>query len=197
MTGYIALGEDTAAHRSRVIWDEMIRFRGFGYELKTFFQGINLDDVLKPGSVVLDMGCGYGNTLSDMLRKFDIEAHGIDFKKYRGILPYLAQLFGQHKKIKFTAGDFEQLPYRDGSFDFVFSYMAIPYTRDKLQAVREAHRVLRIGGVGVLEIEMLDGYGPQIRPLLMRLWKAATMVGRFKSEACKPHHYGLLGLEIT
>jgi ubiquinone/menaquinone biosynthesis C-methylase UbiE len=66
----------------------------------------------------------------------------------------------------------EALPHEDASFDTVVQNGTPSYTKDLLQAFREAFRVLRSGGhLVVLDVPAESGYG-----LLYRL---ATEIGRW------------------
>ena len=160
----MVLGADTeAAHRRWVILDrEMLRKRGFKYEVKTFFSGINLDELLKPDAKVLELGCGYGDILRGLKKGFDIEAHGLDLERYKSLLDYIQ--FWRREKIQFLRGDIESLPYREGTFDFIFSYKSFLYVPDKLKGLTQAHRVLKKGGIAIIDLEEVNGNGPNISP---------------------------------
>ena len=47
-------------------------------------------------------------------------------------------------------GDMEQLPFRDGSIDFIFSWAAIEHVPHPERVLAEVERVLRAGGVALL-----------------------------------------------
>lgn len=122
-------------------------------ELTCFFEGIDLKKTLNKGAKVLELGCGLGNTLRSMQRDFGIVPYGIDLLFYGSLKDLFASYSGLGNGIRFRTGDVESLPYHDGEFDFVFGYKSLVYTPDKLKAVKEAHRVLTIGGTAVLEID--------------------------------------------
>lgn len=92
------------------------------------------------GRDILDIGCGIGQTLTaaelvgaQSLHGVDVNAEAIEYGQAR--FPHL--------QLKYAPA--EALPYADGSFDAVFSRVAIPYT-DIPRALAEARRVLRPGG---------------------------------------------------
>lgn len=135
----------------------MPRARPFGKELECFFDGIDLGEVLKPGSKVLELGCGYGNGLRAMQENFGIIPHGIDLFFYARLLDLFPTFLGLGKGIRYRLGSVESLPYEDGQFDFVFSYKSLIYVPDKLKAIKEAHRVLKLNGAAMLEIDAYTG----------------------------------------
>ena len=89
---------------------------------------------LPAGASVLDMGAGAGEALT-LLREQGFEARGIDLEP-RGE--------------DIERGDFLHAPYPDGSFDAVLSQCALFVSGDQPGALREAHRLLRPGGMLLL-----------------------------------------------
>lgn len=92
-----------------------------------------------PGTRVLDVGCGAGQTLA--VAYPDLESFGVD-------VDLNAMIFGQREiapKVRFTAGRAEQLPFGDGSFDFAVARVSLAYT-DIPKSLGEMKRVLRPGG---------------------------------------------------
>jgi SAM-dependent methyltransferase len=95
-----------------------------------------------PGNAtrILDIGCGAGQTIVALdcgRRSVGID---IDIEALR----YGASgAMGEPLRVAAATG--EHLPFQDGSFDFVYSRVALPYM-DIPAALAEAHRVLRAGG---------------------------------------------------
>lgn len=89
---------------------------------------------LKPGSRVLDMGAGAGETVR-LLNALGCDALGIDTAP-RGE--------------NVVRGDMLHTPYRNGSFDGVISQCAFFVGGDVHAALREAYRLLKPGGVLML-----------------------------------------------
>jgi lactate dehydrogenase-like 2-hydroxyacid dehydrogenase/ubiquinone/menaquinone biosynthesis C-methylase UbiE len=54
-----------------------------------------------------------------------------------------------HKQIQIVEGDFEQVPFPDHAFDLAFSQDAFIHAHSKIQAFREAFRLVRQGGAFV------------------------------------------------
>jgi ubiquinone/menaquinone biosynthesis C-methylase UbiE len=89
---------------------------------------------------ILDIGCGAGQTIVAL--ECGRRAVGVDIDV--AALRYGASgAMGERLRVAAATG--EHLPFRDASFDFVYSRVALPYM-DIPAALAEAHRVLRRGG---------------------------------------------------
>jgi len=132
------------------------------------------------GARLLEVGCGMGTDLLQFARG-GAEVTGVDLTA-RSI-----EISRQHLAVYGERGDFaisdcETLPFADDSFDVVYSNGVLHHTPDTAGAVREAHRVLRPGGLarvmlyhrgsaaywgdiilrhGLLHGELLRGHSPQ------------------------------------
>ena len=85
---------------------------------------------LQPGANVLDMGAGGGEAVK-LLHALGYEATGIDLEpRGEGV----------------AQGNFLHTPYPDGSFDAVLSQCAFFVSGDMSGALKEANRVLKLGG---------------------------------------------------
>jgi SAM-dependent methyltransferase len=71
--------------------------------------------------------------------------------------------------------DVRRLPFRDGSFDAVYSMGTIEHFRDPETAVGEIHRVLRPGGRAVVGVP--NRWDPFLRPLLAAVLQAFRLYG--------------------
>lgn len=117
------------------------------------------------GRRVLDVGCGDGSVLLDMLRYGaapDV-LHGIDLLPER-IESARARLPGAHLE----AGDARKLPYDDGYFDLVqgFTLLSSVVDADARQAVAaEMARVTRPGGIVLLYDFWTNPTNRDVRPL--------------------------------
>jgi SAM-dependent methyltransferase len=89
---------------------------------------------------ILDIGCGAGQTLIASRLPPGVLACGVD-------LDVSALALGRSltAAVHFACARGEALPFRAGSFDFVFSRVALPYM-DVPRALAEIGRVLRPGG---------------------------------------------------
>jgi SAM-dependent methyltransferase len=98
------------------------------------------------GGRVLDDGCGGGGTALSLAEEARF-AVGLDLDaRFRDAGTTLARE-KQIANARFVQGDGTRLPFRDGSFDLVFSHSVIEHVRSALDYLQECHRVLRAGGV--------------------------------------------------
>jgi SAM-dependent methyltransferase len=102
------------------------------------------------GKRVLEIGLGYG-TLGQLIASRGCQYHGLDIAdgpvevvRYRLGLLTIDAMDRVHKA---SALD---IPYRDGSFDYVYSIGCLHHTGDLTKAVSEVHRVLVAGGKAVV-----------------------------------------------
>jgi ubiquinone/menaquinone biosynthesis C-methylase UbiE len=104
---------------------------------------------------VLDLGCTVGHNTGPWQQHFpEAEVHGIDVAA--PCLRYaLARARAQGRAIHFAQMNATQLEFPDASFDVVFSSMFLHELppRDIPLVLREAHRVLRPGGL-MLHMEL-------------------------------------------
>jgi demethylmenaquinone methyltransferase/2-methoxy-6-polyprenyl-1,4-benzoquinol methylase len=98
---------------------------------------------LSPDSDVLDVGCGTGFATEGLLEEVDT-VHGLDQSTHQ--LAKAQAKFGTHGPVRFYRGDAERLPFRDDSFDVVWSSGSIEYWPNPVEALRECRRVARPGG---------------------------------------------------
>jgi ubiquinone/menaquinone biosynthesis C-methylase UbiE len=97
------------------------------------------------GAQLLEIGCGMGTDLLQFARGgarctgIDLTPRSIEITRHR------FRLFGADGN--FIVSDGERLPFRSDSFDVVYSNGVLHHTPDTAGAIREVHRVLRVGGV--------------------------------------------------
>ncbi|GAB7016308.1 hypothetical protein JCM10550A_16760 [Methanogenium cariaci] len=91
------------------------------------------------GKRILDAGCGKGR-FSDLLLKAGAEVVGIDFSDE--LLQATRNINGGF----FTQGSLTRLPFKDNSFDYVFSIEVLEHIPDTEIAISELIRVLRTNG---------------------------------------------------
>jgi SAM-dependent methyltransferase len=94
-----------------------------------------------PAARVLDIGCGSGEFLA-MLSRLGADAAGTD--PAPGMLA-LARKTAPHADVRF--GFAESLPWRDDTFDVACAFNALQFADDTLDAVAEAVRVTKPGGL--------------------------------------------------
>ena len=93
---------------------------------------------LKPGDKVLDVGCGKGFLLYDMMNAFPgLEVRGIDISEYA------IEHSKEEVKTFLEVGNAIDLPYKDDSFDLVISINTLHnlYIYELEKALKEIERV--------------------------------------------------------
>ena len=74
-----------------------------------------------------------------------------------------------------SVGDVRELPFRDGSFDAIYSMGTIEHFDETERAVREMARVLKPGGRAIVGVP--NRYDPFLRPLFVSVLHAAGLYG--------------------
>lgn len=98
---------------------------------------------IEQGDRVLDVGCGTGFATEGILQHTD-DVHGLD--QSDGQLSKAFAKFGKTDAVNFYRGDAERLPFRDDSFDAIWSSGSIEYWPNPVDALVEFRRVVKPGG---------------------------------------------------
>ncbi|NIS79884.1 MAG: methyltransferase domain-containing protein [Anaerolineales bacterium] len=103
---------------------------------------------LDPGSQVLDVGCGVGNTACIIAERYDAYVTGIDISEVMiEKAKDRARRLGLTDQVTFRTADVFELPFEDGSFDvIIIESVLVPLPGDVKAAFKEMVRVLRPGG---------------------------------------------------
>lgn len=103
-----------------------------------------------PGKKILEVGCGKAKESLELARR-GAEVTGVDYSTNAISLleKVIAQTSSTMTAIQCDGGS---LPFEDGTFDLVFSQGVIEHFEDPLPLLREQYRVLRPGGVIVVEV---------------------------------------------
>lgn len=113
-----------------------------------------LVDLVESGAIsgnrVLDICCGAG-TNAVYLAKKGFEVAGIDISS-RAIEYAREKARREGVLLRLVVGNFLELPFEDGEFDFVFDMGCFHHVRpwDREKFLGEVHRVLRMGGLYLL-----------------------------------------------
>ena len=106
---------------------------------------------IKKGSKILEVGCGAGLTTRYLAKKYDVKIIGIDISE-----KMIKKAKERNKKLKnaeFMVADAQNLPFKDNTFDIVFTESVIAMVPDKLKAIKEFKRVAKPGGyIGLNEV---------------------------------------------
>jgi demethylmenaquinone methyltransferase/2-methoxy-6-polyprenyl-1,4-benzoquinol methylase len=112
------------------IWNEEMRT-----EALTFLD-------IQQGDRVLDVGCGTGFGTEGLLQHTD-DVHGLDQSIHQ--MEKAFTKFGKNDQVRFYRGDAERLPFKDDSFDVVWSSGSIEYWPNPVAALREFRRIVKPG----------------------------------------------------
>lgn len=93
----------------------------------------------------------YNTPIIENIWHFYNEVHGVD------IAPNLVKKAGRNMKdkgipLKVKVGDIRKLPYKNNSFDFIFTMGTIEHIPRPIEAMKEIYRVLRPGGRAVIGV---------------------------------------------
>jgi ubiquinone/menaquinone biosynthesis C-methylase UbiE len=121
---------------------------------------------LKPGQVLLDVGCGTGQLLAQIAATVpDAILIGVDPSE-----AMLAVAHGRVPRATLMTGTAESLPVESASVDWLVTTNAFHYVREPFAARREFRRVLRPGGTLVLT----DWSADFLTTRLLARWAKAT-----------------------
>jgi len=106
-----------------------------------------------PPAIVMDLGCGRGDSV-DLFRRFrpEVDWVGVD------IATSFEVEQRQRTDARFVTYDGSTLPFKDASFDVVYSHQVLEHVRDPLTHLGEIRRVLRHGGAFIGSTSQLEPY---------------------------------------
>jgi methionine biosynthesis protein MetW len=129
--------------------------------------------LLKPGVRLLDIGCWDGRLL-EAIRRAGLfgELYGVD-------LPFEAVEKVKSKGFNAQVVDLngEPLPFLDEYFDTVILLAVLEHVFDPYAVIREIHRVLRPGGMLIIDVPNVASFTNRIRILSGRLPVTSTDPG--------------------
>lgn len=140
----------------------------------TRFHIVELYDTidLSEGDVILDVACGNGTLLSELSKKTNIQANGIDISEN---MIYAAKM--RYPNMNFEVGPCYPLEWSDESIDIITVCCAFHHFDNPRAFVNECKRVLRKNGtVYIAE----PNFGPVIRFLANKFWIPFSKSGDVK-----------------
>jgi tocopherol O-methyltransferase len=106
---------------------------------------------LKPGSRVLDAGCGHGGTSLYLSRKFQCRVTGVTLSQRQAELGRLATAeSAQPSNVEFIVGDLEDLDLPPDAYDVVWVMESSEHFLDRQAFFRKAARAIKPGGTILL-----------------------------------------------
>ncbi|CAM9177007.1 unnamed protein product [Ectocarpus sp. 6 AP-2014] len=117
---------------------------------------------VRPGSKVLDVGCGVGGPMRNIAVFGDCAVQGITINQYQvNVGNKYNREAGLSDSCSSRQGDFQSLPFEDAEFDAAYQIEATCHSPDKVQVFREVCRVLKPGCMfGGYEWVVTDKYEP-------------------------------------
>lgn len=136
------------------------------------FTKIIAEQIKKKGKVkILDAGCGYGVAMIGFVKRFGekVEVVGFNYSKHDGNLKKMKQqaiekgilkkqeLSNIKNMPKFVYCDAsKKLPFKDNSFDFIYSMASVYLYDDKIAFLEECNRLLKKDGVARISVAFYD-----------------------------------------
>jgi len=98
---------------------------------------------LKPGLLLLDVGCGPGSITADFAQRLTpSRVCGLDSSS-----DIIDAARRDHPGVEFAVGDVSQLAFDDASWDIVHAHQLLQHVSDPVAALKEMRRVVRPGGI--------------------------------------------------
>jgi ubiquinone/menaquinone biosynthesis C-methylase UbiE len=145
------------------------RERGAGYHKMLDDLEIELVERYGTGKDILEAGCGTG-LLLERARSFAKSAVGVDLSA--GMLARARQ-----RGLEVVQGSVTSLPYRDASFDLVYSVKVLAHIEDIRTALSEMARVTRPGGYVLAEF-----YNPHSLRYLIKSLKPPSKISESSND---------------
>lgn len=100
------------------------------------------------GKAVLDLGCGYGENCAEFKTRGAATVLGVDISE-----KMLAVAREEHPDIEFVRADMSDLSFLKGSYDVVFSSLALHYIEDFAALAKDVYEHLNLGGYFIFSQE--------------------------------------------
>ena len=116
---------------------------------------------LPPGARVLEVAPGPGYLAVEIARRGDVEVTGLDVSR---TMVEIAQAHATEAgvEVDFRHGDAASMPFPAGSFELVVCQAAFKNFRLPVKALDEMHRVLKSGGLAVIQDLRKEATAPDI-----------------------------------
>lgn len=123
------------------------------------------------GKRVLEIGLGYGS-LSQLLAERGSDLYGLDIAAGPvAMVSERLERLGQDPTRRIVQGSALEIPFQDGSFDYVYTIGCLHHTGDLARSVSEVRRVLRPGGTAVVMLYNRHSYRQLVQ---LPTWRLKT-----------------------
>ncbi len=119
---------------------------------ESFAQDLASRMVVEPGGVILETACGTGVSTEYLRRSTGAGISIVATDVSEPMLEHARARRSWLEGVSFERADAAALPFEEGSFHAVAQQSGLMFMPDKLEVLREAHRVLRPGGQLVFNV---------------------------------------------
>ena len=107
----------------------------------------------KHGEKILDVGCGDGIFTNDLIKRgYDITGLDISDGALKIAKERAQKMELETAKVKYIKASAGKMPFKDNSFDKIFSISTFEHIKDDDAAFKECVRVLKPGGIFILSV---------------------------------------------
>lgn len=146
------LSSQTWKSESLAVFDSVVEHYAVERERMPYFQAqlrLMLEMLGPRQGRVLSIGCAAGGEFA-ALRERECPIVGVDYSLQ--MLQLAQKRFVAHEGVTLARADAENLPFPDASFDIVTCLGVLEYLPAYENAVREAHRVIKPGGIVIYSL---------------------------------------------
>ena len=137
---------------------------------------------LRPGNNLLDMGCGQGSITIGLAQAISPgSAIGVDIEESQVRAAEKRAMEQRVSNVTFLVGDIYHLDFDRDRFDVVFSHAVLDHLQRPVDALKEAWRVLKPGGI--IGVRAADFEGFLIAPVDPLLEKGKSLQIRFRKHS--------------
>ena len=131
---------------------------------------------IKTGQSILDLGCGGGHLVRDVALAVGDSGRVVGFDSSKDQLTSASALCPGLSAVDLVEGDATDMPFDDGEFDSLASIQTLEYIPNVDGAIREARRVLKLGGKAALVSVLWDhwrfhGAEPELNNKMHDTWR--------------------------
>jgi len=132
----------------------------------------------RPGSKILDLGCGSGATVEHLVTKYSLDAFGMD--------PNPALLPKQHN---FILAHAEGIPFATASMDGILMECSFSMMDDQRLVLAECYNLLKPDGKLIISDMYARGEPARLEYCTGRIEKKETIISTLESGGFTPEHF--------